>query len=116
MLAGEAHQQMQLVLESARALLLEQRQVFPIHRKNEVEVAEIVLRVCLRLRQETNINTVALSGGVFMNLLLLTDSLNGLRAHDFRVFRHERVPCNDGGLSLGQLAIAAAKLLEPDTQ
>jgi hydrogenase maturation protein HypF len=54
---------------------------------------------------------VALSGGVFQNRLLLERVLVDLTARGYRVLTHERVPCNDGGLALGQAAIAAARLL-----
>ncbi len=50
-----------------------------------------------------------LSGGVFMNALLTTEVLSRLKADGFRVYRHRRVPPNDGGISLGQLAVAAAR-------
>ena len=49
-----------------------------------------------------------LSGGVFMNALLTEESVAGSTRDGFRVYRHRRVPPNDGGLSLGQLAVAAA--------
>jgi hydrogenase maturation protein HypF len=49
-----------------------------------------------------------LSGGVFMNVLLTSEAVARLVFDGFRVYRHQRVPPNDGGLSLGQLAIAAA--------
>jgi hydrogenase maturation protein HypF len=61
------------------------------------------------LRNETNLRTVALSGGVFQNLLLLTSVVDQLETRDFTVLTHSRVPCNDGGISLGQAAIAAAR-------
>jgi hydrogenase maturation protein HypF len=49
--------------------------------------------------------TVALSGGVFQNALLLRLALNGLRARGFHVITHRRVPPNDGGIALGQLLV-----------
>jgi hydrogenase maturation protein HypF len=52
---------------------------------------------------------VALSGGVFQNLLLLTETVARLEACGFRVLTHAQVPCNDGGISLGQAVVAAAR-------
>lgn len=52
--------------------------------------------------------TVALSGGVFQNAMLLRMAANGLRGAGFDVITHRRVPPNDGGLALGQLLIANA--------
>jgi hydrogenase maturation protein HypF len=63
---------------------------------------------CLLLRERHGLSTVALSGGVFQNLLLLHAVAGRLEARGFRVLVHARVPCNDGGISLGQAVIAAA--------
>jgi hydrogenase maturation protein HypF len=52
---------------------------------------------------------VALSGGVFQNLLLLGRTVADLEARGFIVLTHSRVPCNDGGISLGQAVVAAAR-------
>ncbi|HYQ65076.1 carbamoyltransferase HypF [Actinophytocola sp.] len=71
-------------------------------------VADAITRMCLRLREETGVTDVALSGGVFQNLLLLRGSVDSLSANGFRVLTHGRVPTNDGGVSLGQAVVAAA--------
>jgi len=73
-------------------------------------VAELILRISLRLRGQTSINDVALSGGVFQNVTLLERATQQLRAANFRVLTHRLVPPNDGGLALGQ-AIIGSQLL-----
>ena len=73
-------------------------------------LADVVLAVCERLREEHSLSTVALSGGVFQNSLLLTRVLDRLEGRRFEVLTHRQVPCNDGGISLGQAAVAAALL------
>ena len=73
-----------------------------IARKFHNTVIEVSIKVALKLRDETGINTVALSGGVFQNKIL-TESLSGkLEEKGFRVLIHHLVPPNDGGISLGQ--------------
>ena len=80
-----------------------------IGRRFHATLAALIVGVCLRLRRTSGLDIVVLSGGVFMNALLTREASNALTAVGFRVFRHERVPPNDGGLSLGQLAVAAAQ-------
>ncbi len=82
-----------------------------IARRFHNTVIEIIADVCRRIRAATGIETVVLSGGVFQNVLLATGVPSRLAENGFRVYGHRQVPANDGGLSLGQLAIAAA--LEP---
>src|SRR5262249_46562457 len=81
-----------------------------IARRFHETVAQIIQATCERLCETTGINAVALTGGVFMNALLTELTTNRLKALGFRVYRHRQVPPNDGGLSLGQAAIAAAYL------
>jgi len=79
-----------------------------IARRFHSSMAEIVVRVCCRLREQTGLDEVALSGGVFLNSLLLSESVERLEHEGFRVYRHRYVPPGDGGICLGQLVIAAA--------
>lgn len=69
-------------------------------------VADVVARTCRMLRTMTQVATVALSGGVFQNLLLLERTVDALTEAGFEVLTHSRVPANDGGISLGQAVIA----------
>lgn len=59
-----------------------------------------------RIRATTGINGIALSGGVFHNRILLGGIIRLLREKGFMVYTHKQVPCNDGCIALGQLAVA----------
>lgn len=72
-------------------------------------VISFSLELCLILRGERKINKVALSGGVFQNEYLSEGLYGKLIERGFEVYTHKRVPCNDGGISLGQLAVAGAR-------
>ena len=69
-------------------------------------VAQIIAGMCKLIERETGITQVALSGGVFQNRLLLKLTTTALQRDDFSVLTHHLVPCNDGGISLGQAVIA----------
>jgi len=73
-------------------------------------LAAIIVEVCDRLRAATGVTRVALSGGCFQNRLLLALTVPALRARGFQVLTHRQVPCNDGGLALGQAIVAAASV------
>jgi hydrogenase maturation protein HypF len=73
-------------------------------------VVEMVLRVCADIHRQTGLNEVALSGGVWQNMTLLEWAVEGLRGAGFTVLLHRQVPANDGGLALGQVAVAAEQL------
>jgi hydrogenase maturation protein HypF len=72
-------------------------------------VAALIEAGCLLLRDQHGLGTVALSGGVFQNTFLLHAAVARLEARGFRVLLHSRVPCNDGGISLGQAVVAASR-------
>jgi hydrogenase maturation protein HypF len=69
-------------------------------------VVDAILRSCVVLAERTGLRTVALSGGVFQNLLLLDGVVSALEGNGLRVLTHSRVPTNDGGISLGQAVVA----------
>jgi hydrogenase maturation protein HypF len=70
-------------------------------------LADVIVRTCGRLRERSGLDRVALSGGVFQNVELLRLAVDGLGRSGFQVYTHHQVPPNDGGLALGQAAIAA---------
>lgn len=76
-------------------------------------LAIVIARMAEKLSRyesgDETIATVALSGGVFQNRVLLEQVIVRLEANGFRVLTHGQVPANDGGLSLGQAVIAAAR-------
>jgi hydrogenase maturation protein HypF len=69
-------------------------------------VAAMIVDTCERIRDLSGLSTVALSGGVFQNRLLLALARRGLAEAAFEVLVHSRVPPNDGGISLGQALVA----------
>jgi hydrogenase maturation protein HypF len=69
-------------------------------------VAEVVVAGCEEIREAGGASGVALSGGTFQNLLLTEQVLELLAGKDFTVYRHRRVPTNDGGIALGQAVLA----------
>ena len=73
-------------------------------------MANVIVEVCRLLGHRSGIDRVALSGGVFQNIRLLHLAIEGLGRAGFEVYTHHQVPPNDGGLALGQAAIAARRL------
>jgi hydrogenase maturation protein HypF len=78
--------------------------------KFHTTLVEIIRSVCGHIRELTNLRRVVLSGGVFQNALLLTAVISRLWDDGFAVYTHSLVPSNDGGLCLGQAAVANAIL------
>lgn len=77
-----------------------------IARKFHNTIIELIIAIAETAREETGINTVALSGGVFQNVILLENSFRNLKERGFTPLIHQIVPPNDGGISLGQTAAA----------
>jgi len=73
-------------------------------------LCEGLLELAKMARQHTKLTTVALSGGVFCNRYLANRMIGRLQDEDFRVLWPQSVPVNDGGVALGQAAIAAAMI------
>jgi hydrogenase maturation protein HypF len=81
---------------------------FIIGRKFHNTIIEGCADLCVAIHKDTRIDKVALSGGCFQNRLLLEGLIAALKRRGLDVFSHRLVPANDGGISLGQAAIAGA--------
>jgi len=77
-----------------------------VARRFHVTMAHMIAETCSTLRKSTGLSVTALSGGCFQNRLLLSLVVPALRTRGFKALIHRQVPCNDGGLSLGQALIA----------
>ena len=79
-------------------------------------VASATVLACARLAEENATELVVLSGGVFNNRLLLERCVEPLEARGLRVLLPERLPAGDGGISYGQAAVAAARLIRRSSE
>lgn len=77
-----------------------------VSRRFHIGVAEAIVRTSLGLAEKHGLTAVALSGGVFQNRLLFELVKSGLEREGLEPLMHRQVPGNDGGISLGQAAIA----------
>ena len=66
--------------------------------------------LCRQIAADTGLDRVALSGGVFQNDTLLSALVRKLESEGLAVYTHRHLPANDGGISLGQAVVAAARL------
>jgi hydrogenase maturation protein HypF len=89
-----------------------------IHLKKSVEIISTkfhntiiytIFKVALQIRRETGLSKIVLSGGSFQNKYIMERIKPLLIKNKFEVFSHGRIPCNDGGIALGQLIIAAKR-------
>ncbi len=79
-----------------------------IARRFHSTLVAVIATVCNTIRDNTGLNAVILSGGVFLNAILLAETLDRLTRDGFRTYHHTHVPPGDGGLCLVQLVVAAA--------
>jgi hydrogenase maturation protein HypF len=97
-----------------QALLKDIKQHTPqavIAAKFHTSLAHVITEMVNHLCKKNDIHQIVLTGGVFQNSLLLKQVTKHLQASGKNVLTHTLVPSNDGGLSLGQAVIAAAKLV-----
>jgi hydrogenase maturation protein HypF len=98
------------VIQQAVTDLLNEVKPEVVSAKFHVGVARLIEAVACCAREAHHLNRVVLSGGVFQNVYLLEQSSRRLEAAGFEIFTHHRVPTNDGGIALGQAAVANARL------
>jgi hydrogenase maturation protein HypF len=73
-------------------------------------IIDVIVDKAVEMRDVSAVNEVVLSGGTFQNRYLLAHAENELIKNDFNVYAHRQVPMNDGGIALGQLAIAGHRI------
>ncbi len=73
-------------------------------------IADFILSICVKIREDSAINGVALSGGVFQNSVLLTETIKKLKKSRFKVLIHKKLPPNDACISLGQAIVADTQI------
>ncbi|MBN2089272.1 carbamoyltransferase HypF [candidate division KSB1 bacterium] len=86
--------------------LMKKESIGTISFKFHLTLIQLFSDLCQRLKRETKLKRVVLSGGVFQNFTLLTGLQKSLQAGGFEVYSHSKVPPNDGGIALGQAGIA----------
>lgn len=96
--------------EAIRALVADRQTVGVRAARFHNTVVAGIVKVCETVREERGLKRVALSGGVFQNEWILSRTTVTLREGGFEVFTNTLVPPNDGGLALGQAAVAAERM------
>lgn len=87
--------------------LARQKNKADVARHFHLGLANACVELVLKLKQEFDFETVALSGGVMQNKLFVESLMTNLKPY-FKLLHHAQVPSNDGGISLGQAVISAA--------
>lgn len=94
------------ILEGVLADRSRSRHPAEISGKFHYAVADMTVEAVKRAAGRFGINDVVLSGGCFENMLLLERLVCGLESQGFQVYYPQKLPCNDGGISFGQLTAA----------
>jgi len=90
--------------------LRKQESVPNLSRRFHRGLARVLVELSEKIRDQTHMHRVCLSGGCFQNTLLFEMLQEGLRASSFEVYFHSEVPAGDGGISLGQALVAAHRV------
>ncbi|GLV55176.1 carbamoyltransferase [Dictyobacter sp. S3.2.2.5] len=80
-----------------------------IARRFHSTIAHLLVAACDEIRYQNGLRNVVLGGGVFQNQVLLEELIPRLLQCSYKVYLNQKVPTNDGGLSLGQIAVAVAR-------
>ncbi|WON77440.1 carbamoyltransferase HypF [Serratia sp. UGAL515B_01] len=99
-----------LVGELVRLLREPVGDVAELSRRFHSTIVDMIGEVCCRLVERFGVEQIVLSGGVFCNEFILINALNCLEDRGFKPHCHQLVPTNDGGISLGQVVVAAARI------
>jgi len=94
------------MLEEILWEILQKRPHSEISYKFHATIAQMVAAGCDKIRASAGISQVAISGGVFQNSLLLKLVFRALKNDGFKIYFHNQLPTNDGGLALGQIILA----------
>ncbi len=93
--------------------LTREKPVEIISRRFHLTLVQLFTGICRMIREETGLTKVALGGGVFQNRVLLAEMEESLARAGFQVYSKSLVPCNDGGIALGQAVAAHYRCLNP---
>lgn len=99
-----------MIKELVSALTSSRPNLSELSRRFHSTIVEMIVAVCTRLSLSFGTNQIVLSGGVFLNEFILLNTIEQLSAVGLEPFYHQLVPTNDGGISLGQIAVAAAQI------
>ncbi len=89
--------------------LSKNKSIADISAKFHNTIISAIFAVISKMKKEFEINKVVLSGGTFQNRIILEKLENELLKNNYKVYSNVKVPSNDGGIALGQIAIAAKR-------